>query len=88
MRNSLPQRCLVCTFVDGCAASLAIIERHWKKKKLDLEARKRGYLALVNDATALEARVAKANKALKARLRELQQVFTVGTSVQKAIASC
>ena len=60
-----------------CAASLAIIERHWKKKKLDLEARKRGYMALVSDASALEARVAKANKALKGRLRELQQVFTV-----------
>jgi hypothetical protein len=34
-------------------------------------------MGMVAEATALEARVAKANKTLKARLRDLQQVFTV-----------
>ena len=59
------------------AANLAIIERHWKAKKRELERRKSVLGGMNIQAKELTARVATANKKLKERLRGLQTTFEV-----------
>ncbi len=70
-------------------ASLAIIERHWKNKKRELERRKSVLSGMNVQARQLDERIGVANKKLKERLRELQAVFQVWQQllISKAVSA-